>query len=105
MLVTFSTEAYADISMFGEVAQRLLKLMGNSATIPGAILADDVPSALSKLQSGLDAGAGGEEMAHGQVDVDADDTQAQSVNLRKRALPLLALLEAAGKAHENVMWK
>ena len=37
MLVTFSTSAYADITMFGDVALRLLKLMGHSATVPGAM--------------------------------------------------------------------
>ena len=40
MLVTFSCPAYADITMFGDVAVRLLQLMGHSGTVPGALLAD-----------------------------------------------------------------
>ena len=49
MLVTFSCSAYADITMFGDVAVRLLKLMGHSGTVPGAILAEDVQAALECL--------------------------------------------------------
>ncbi|NOT67222.1 MAG: DUF1840 family protein [Methylophilaceae bacterium] len=44
MLVTFATEAYADIIMFGDVALTLLPVMGHSATEPGAVLAKDVPA-------------------------------------------------------------
>ena len=50
MLVTFTCEAYADITMFGDVAQHLLTLMGHSGTVPGAILAEDVPAALHRLR-------------------------------------------------------
>ena len=49
MLVTFTTNAYADITLFGDVALAMLKMMGHSATVPGAILAEDVPAALSRL--------------------------------------------------------
>ena len=38
MLITFSTKASADITMFGDVATRLLKLMGQSGVTPGALL-------------------------------------------------------------------
>ena len=47
MLVTFSTTAYADITMFGGVAVTLLEMMGHSGTVPGAILTADLPAALS----------------------------------------------------------
>ena len=45
MLITFSSSAYANITMFGAVALRLLKQMGHSATVPGALLAEDIPAA------------------------------------------------------------
>ena len=47
MLVTFTTNTYPDITMFGDFALTMLKMMGHSATVPGAILAPDVPEALS----------------------------------------------------------
>ncbi len=56
MLVTFTTKAYADITMFGDVAVSLLKMMGHSGTVPGAILAADVPAALGRLTAAINAG-------------------------------------------------
>ena len=53
MLVTFSTKSYSNIMMFDDIATRLLHMMGNSAAIPGAIVADDVPEALQKLKGAL----------------------------------------------------
>ena len=55
MLVTFRTSAYANITMFGDVAVRLLKMMGHSGTVPSAIRADDVPAALERLKAALAA--------------------------------------------------
>lgn len=55
MLVTFTTDAYADITMFGDDALAMLKMMGHSGAVPGAILAADVPQALSRLTAALEA--------------------------------------------------
>ena len=56
MLVTFTTDAYADITMFGDVALTLLKMMGHSQDcVPGAILAADVPMALNRLKAAINA--------------------------------------------------
>jgi hypothetical protein len=55
MLVTFTTKAYADITMFGDVAIAMLKMMGHSGTVPGAIRAEEVPKALSRLTAAIDA--------------------------------------------------
>ena len=42
MLVTFDSKSGA-ITMFGDVAKSLLKLMGQSGDVPGAILGKDIP--------------------------------------------------------------
>lgn len=98
MLVTFTTKAYADITMFGDVALAMLKMMGHSATVPGAILAADVPMALSRLTAAIDA----EKSSPLLADKDADEPV---VSMAHRALPLINLLDAAAKAESNVMWK
>ena len=46
MLITFTCPVHADITMFGDVGAHLLKLMGHSGTVPGAIKAEDVYAAL-----------------------------------------------------------
>ena len=55
MLVTFSTSAYADTIMFGDIARGLLKMMGHSGSVPGAILAADIPIALCRLKAAIEA--------------------------------------------------
>lgn len=98
MLVTFTTNAYADITMFGDVALAMLKMMGHTATVPGAILAADVPAALSRLTTAIDA----EKASPPVEDKDADEPV---ISMAHRALPLIGLFAAAAKAESNVMWK
>lgn len=96
MLVTFSTDAYANITMFGDAAVTMLKMMGHSATVPGAILAEDVPAALHQLTSTLIS-------AKSPPEIENDDEPAP-VSLAHRGRPLINLLTAASKAKCNVMW-
>jgi hypothetical protein len=97
MLVTFSTDAYANITLFGDVALDLLKMMGHSATVPSAILAADVPAALSRLTTAIDAG-------NAPPPVEDKDADEPAVSMAHRALPLINLLTAAAKEGKNVMW-
>ena len=102
MLVTFTTKAYADITMFGDVALSMLKMMGHSASVPGAILAADVPEALQKLTVAIKA----ETVSPPATDKGADtDEDEPAVSMANRAQPLINLLSAAVKAEANVMWK
>lgn len=97
MLVTFSCRVYADITMFGDIAVRLLRLMGHSGTIPGALLAQDIAPALARLEAGV--------AAAGQSPAPEEDEDGEPpVPLAHRALPLIELLRAAAKAKVNVMW-
>ena len=96
MLVTFTTKTNPDITMFGDVALTMLKMMGHNNKVPGAILAADVPVALTRLKAAIEA----------EKDLPpADDTDDEEpvVSMTHRALPLIALLEAAIKAEANVM--
>jgi len=100
MLITFRTKAYADITMFGEVALTLIRLMGHSGSVPGAILAEDVPAALTRLRAA--AAASPDALAPGPGQ--GEDAEEPPVTLSHRALPLIALLEAAARDGCNVMW-
>lgn len=103
MLVRFETKAYASITMFGEVAVPLIKMMGHTGIVPGALLATDVPTALARLESAV--------AAHPDATLDPDgqssrwgDTQ-DRVSLARRALPLLELMRAAAAQGEYVLWE
>lgn len=98
MLVTFTTEAYADITMFGDVGLAMLKMMGHSATVPGAIRAEDVPAALERLKAAVDTNPSTATTAN-------KDDDEPNVSLRNRALPLIELLTAAVRDNTYVTWK
>ena len=51
MLVKFDSKV-GGLTMFGDVAVTLLKATGNSGTVPGALLAKDIPPALQRLKAG-----------------------------------------------------
>ena len=100
MLVTFTTKAYADITMFGDIGKQMLKMMGHSTKVPGAILAADVPEALARLRAAIEA-----EKAPPPAQDRGEDDDEPVVSLATRALPLIDLLAAAEKAKSTVMWK
>ena len=54
MIVRFSTRLGA-FTMHGDAAVALLRAMGHSGTVPGAILAAELPAALAQLRAALAA--------------------------------------------------
>lgn len=103
MLITFHSKAYADITMFGDVAKKLLKLMGHSGTVPSAILARDVPQALERLKAGI-AAAGPQSGTEPALPEGAGNADEPPISLATRAYPLIKLLEAAIEQDCDVMW-
>ncbi len=104
MLVTFHTDAHADITMFGDVAAKLIKLMGHTGSIPSAIKAADLPEALEKLRAAV--AIQGDESATESNDGHDEEHDAPEpiVTLAQRAYPLIQLLEAAIESNEDVIW-
>ena len=90
MLVTFRSKHHASVTMFGAVAQQLLKMMGHSGTVPSALLADELPQALARLQAVL----------QNQPDV----IKESDVPLSLRAQPLIQLLTNAIAEADDVVW-
>ena len=104
MLVTFTSKAYPDITMFGEAALHLIKMMGHSGVVPSAIMAEDVPAALDRLKTAIQSESR-VPSPEKSSDVQDKESQEQSVSLKNRALPLIELLSAAAKENCDVMWK
>ena len=97
MLVTFTTQGSANITLFGDIALAMLKMMGHSATVPGAILAEDVPVALNRLTAAI-------AKVKASPPKENKDQNKPGVSMAHRSLPLINLLTAASKANCNVMW-
>jgi hypothetical protein len=91
-MITFSTKVYPNITMYRADALAMIDKMGLSATVPGSILAADVPQALERLTGSVGT-------SH-TLQQDAED----GVSPSTRAAPLIELLQAAMREHKNVMW-
>lgn len=103
MLVTFSCKAHENITMFGDVAQTLIKMMGHSGTIPSALRAEEVPGALERLRQNVEKAKHTSPLKDNEKKW--DEQEEPDVSLKHRAIPLISLLEAASHAKCNVMWK
>ena len=100
MLVTFTCDAHENITLFGDVAIRLLKMMGQSGTVPSALLAENVSAALAQLQQSIDQEKKTRSLQPSKNTSEDDD----EVSIVHRALPLIELLQYALKQKCNVMW-
>jgi len=103
MLVTFTCPAYADITMFGDIAVQLIKMMGHSGTVPSAILAESIQPSLERLQAAI---AKDKEAAEPQGSMEGEEEQdgEPNVSLAHRAFPLIEMLKAAAEAECDLMW-
>ncbi|MCJ2376061.1 DUF1840 domain-containing protein [Vibrio sp. ZSDZ34] len=108
MLITFRCKSYANVTMFGDIGLQIIKMMGHSGTLPGAILAPDLPEAISKLTLALAAeSTATQKNTSATGDVEDDEEEAlseQVVSLNLRAIPLIELLKSAIDAQCDVMW-
>jgi hypothetical protein len=96
MLVRFDSSV-GTLSMFGDVAVQLLRMMGHSGTVPSAILAKDIPAAVAKLKAALAAGPAASPE-------DGERDREPKVSLGQRAFPLIELLERASARNADVLW-
>jgi hypothetical protein len=104
MLVTFNCEVFPNTIYFGDVAQTLLKMMGKSGNMPGALLAEDVPEELERLKSSIEKlKAESSLKTSREKDTEQNEWKEETVTLAHRALPLIELLTAAAKANCYVM--
>lgn len=101
MLITFRTKAAGPITMFGEPAQQLLKLMGQTGVVPGGVKGDEVGKALEALRAALGKAP---PPPRDNPDDDPAERQNAPVALQRRAVPLIDLLERAQKAKADVIW-
>ena len=114
MLVHFRSSATETITMFGDAAVQLLKLMGATGHVPGALSAEDVPAALQRLETEIerlktrtnaDTAARPADNEDWATDEDKDLHRAPPIQLETRAVPLLSLMKRAAAAHAAVAWE
>lgn len=114
MLVRFHSSCAGSVLLFDYVATELLKLMGMSGTVPGAVLAAQVPAALKRLTAAVKSedgdriprppAAAGERKRAGKDD-DEVEQQTSGITLRRRAYPLIEMLQTAADEECDVVWE
>ena len=106
MIVKFWTR-FDQFTMQGVPAVALIQAFGHTGTVPGAVLAADLPSALAQLERTLET-AGHTTPGYVPPPEDADENagrpQDPPVTLRTRAMPLLAMMRGAIKGGSDLMW-
>lgn len=107
-LVVFRSKAAGEIFMFAETARRIFEIIGRKEAIRGVITADDLPVAISALESAIEAERSRDEAAAEAAEeaIRRGDNAAiqRPVGLAQRAWPLLEMLRAAQKKAVEVTW-
>lgn len=98
MLITFKSPASADVMMFGEVAEKMLEIIGKEPSGKGIITVENLPAAIARMKDAINA----DVQSRGQATQDANG--ADSVSIAQRALPLVELFERSLKQEVPVVW-
>lgn len=107
-IVTFKSQACADVIYFGDVARRMMELMGKEAADQGIVTVEQLPAAIARLKAAIAE----DRERHRQhvldeepaTETDAAGSTRPFVSLTQRALPLLAMLEESLQENRPVVW-
>lgn len=107
-IVTFKSAACADVIYFGDVAKRMMELMGKDVTDKGIVTVEQLPDAIRALQTAIAA----DKAQHRQHVLDEEPANESDgagghrprVSLTQRALPLLAMLQDSLEENKPVVW-
>lgn len=110
MLITFSTTVHPDVVMFGDIATLFLRVMGEKEQAPGILRGDNIKLARDRLQAWLSEVPPEPNNDENDEADDADNGEQQgrrssSIGLKKRALPLLELMDLAYRKQADVIWR
>ena len=106
MLIRFSSIQTGSITMFGDVAVQLIKMLGASGAIPGAIGAEDIPEAVKRLREQLQLhAASNAKRSDASPNARDEEDREPPIALTTRAGPLIDILERAAAADASVMWE
>lgn len=111
MLITFSSDESADIIMFGDMAKKLLTIIGKDGDDrQGIVTVEQLPQAIASLNEAIETDRLRQRQMQDIADNDANENGTPTgvnapVGLSQRAWPLLDMLERAKRAGIPVIWK
>lgn len=104
MLVTFKSDADADIVMYRKHAEPILQMLGKNVE-RGILTPEELPQAIAKLEAAIEA----DRRAHPGLD-EAEEEKAKEegkeppVEFHRRAWPLLQMMKRALAEKKPVVW-
>lgn len=106
-VIVFQSKAAGDVIMFGDVARRLMDIMGKSPDDKGIVTVEQLPEAIARLEAAIAEdkarNAGLDDESRPQVE-EGEGGKRAFVSLAQRATPLLELLQWARKKDKPVVW-
>lgn len=107
MIITFQSAAAGDVIMFGDVALRMMEIMGKDKSNKGIVTIEQIPDAIAKLRAAMAADKDEHARAVNadwpQNELDSRDEKVP-VSFTQRAVPLIELLELSLKKNKAVTW-
>lgn len=105
MPITFKSKATGDLIMLTAHAGALLGRIGKSVSGAGILTVPEMPAALRVLKN-LDDGAQEERSRAAAQAANDEPVEAmdEPVSLRKRAVPLVRMIEEANASGEPIVW-
>lgn len=105
-MITFRSDAAADIMMFDDVAKRMMELIGREFSARGIVTVEQLPEAIARLRAAIaedHARHAGEHEPPETEDAPGGGQRAY-VGLAQRVVPLVEMFEYSLKAGKPVMW-
>ncbi|BBD76435.1 DUF1840 domain-containing protein [Hydrogenophilus thermoluteolus] len=104
LLITFRSDADADVIMYRKHAEPILKLLGKEPD-RGILTPEQLPEAIAKLEAACAADRERERQQLAALEADADASgKPMPVGFHQRAWPLLQMMKHALAEHKPVVW-
>jgi hypothetical protein len=107
-IVIFKSAACADTIYFGDVAKRMMELIGKEVSDKGIVTVEQLPEAIARIKAAIeeDKAAHRKQIQEDEPGTEGDGRGGQRprVTLTQRALPLLEMLERSLKEKKPVVW-
>ena len=99
MMYKFKSKATGDLIMTQPVGDRVLGLIGKAVTPQGIIEVDQMPAAMSALESAVAA-----ESPKPADDGDEASSKSDNVGLRPRVWPMVEMMKRAAAEKQPITW-
>ena len=99
MIYKFKSKATGDLIMTQPVGERVLSLIGKPATPQGIVEVDQIPAAISALETAVAA-----ESPQTTAGGDPGSPQADRVSLRQRVWPMVEMMKRSLAEKQPITW-